>query len=93
MGIYNILDQIIDEYVGVEPTESVQYTLWNGPQTDYASLDPDLRDSIADECGKHINNRLAFKDLSKDAQECIKQWELVLTEEGATNGEDNREYC
>jgi len=93
-SIYNILDQIIDEYVGVEPTKNVQHTIWGLEGSDYVSLDPDLRDAIVEECNQHIHGKLEFNAMSKDAQECISQWEKTLQEmKECDYGTDNREYC
>jgi len=90
-GVYNILDQIIDDYVGVEPVE--QYTMFDDevqPVTSYVSVDPDLRDSIVRECTRHIEYNVPTYRLSKDARWCINEWERALIEREEVNGTDYR---
>jgi len=91
MNIYKELDQIIDEYVGVEPVEQYMFNAKGEMETEtvaYVSLDPHLRDEIGKECTLHINKNVDIKKLSKDAQVCIYQWEQLLKE--AVDGRDHR---
>ena len=81
--MYKELDQIIDEYVGVEPVEQMVFN--DKGETDYeiqdyVSNDPDLRDRIGVECTKHLNNAGLFP-LSKmcpEARKCFEEWEILM---------------
>ena len=101
--MYKELDQIIDEYVGVEPVEQMEFNDKGETSypTDYVSVDKELRDRIGDEITRHlafVNGResakptLDFKSMCPEAQKCFREWEDLMQSatEGGQCGSDNR---
>lgn len=96
MNIYKELDQLIDEYVGVEPVEQMVFDD-NGETsyaTDYVSVDPELRERVGKEITQHLNfvngresttPTMEFKQMCPEAQKCFREWETLI--QTATEGE------
>ena len=66
MSIYNVLDQVIDEYIGFDYDTG-------------ESCDPELRARVVRECSQHIDGYRSTKRLCKEARACINQWEETLS--------------
>ena len=90
MNMYKELDQIIDDYVGVEPVEQMVFDEHGETSyeiQDYVTVDKELRDRIGDEITRHlafVNGRetpkptIDFNQMCPEAQKCFREWEETM---------------
>jgi len=71
-SIYNELDLVIADYVGYE-------------EDTWHCADPELYDSITDECTRYVREELPTEHLSGDAKACIDEWEGIMLSQSLFN--------